>query len=52
MSYHCSIILLAVMAALADSESVDSTSTEVGHGGHLLYRFVKLVVTGQNNKLK
>jgi hypothetical protein len=41
MRYHRSRILLAMMAAMSDFESVDPTSAEARRGGHLLYRFVK-----------
>ena len=52
MSYHRSRILLAMLAAMAGSESSDSMSTEAGRGGHLLYKLVKSVGTGQSDKLK
>jgi hypothetical protein len=43
MSYHRTRILLAMMAAMAGSESSYSTSTEAGRCGHLLHMFVELV---------
>jgi hypothetical protein len=48
MSYHHNRIL-PEMAAMIDPTSSDSTASEVGRGGHLLYMFVKPVKTGQND---